>query len=743
MTEGDDLRPEVGGSIKDLRFHRDCLMMSVLAEMGVPEGQVVEKQNGTESTLKRILDEVRKYSFSGYIKVALVDSGNRSEGLILFVDGDPVVSAYVFKRSSADKDRLYKGGKAVEYLWQDSVCQDAIVTLHAKIQPQEIASIFQGAEVNRVELLPPPWIPHPVIRVDEEMLKDVDEKAAKRIIKWSKAGYDVHSLLDLYDSNPQKAAKALPYFETNIEKIEEMKESLRFLRTNGYERETESLLRKMRDPERASDTQAELEALRKRIERSDSAVLAEKQIQDDMDRKKLDERIDGVYDLILQYHRMSSQGIPKRTQCPSCGGPLDSSGNCPRCIGAGEKAPYGRPLNPRLTFESFVTGPNSSFAEAAARASAITPGKVYNPLFIYSRSGLGKTHLLQAIGNYVREHSPQLTVTYSSTDAIEEDLIESLASKRLEEFRTTYREADFLIIDDLQFLAGKERIQEEIFHIFNDLMDKGGQIVLACDRLPKEIPSFGDRLATRFESGLIADIQPPDLQTRLAILERRAREDKLSVPKDVLRFVAEVCRDNVRQLEGGLNRVVAFSSLMRSDITIKLAKEILTRETKEVKNAQVNIEVQEGQSYLVEEEKPDVSHRLFASKLKEGYKGLAIARGHPRVLREKLGDMEAIVFWLTDHESKTERTVMPSLERIMLIIEEFIQPDKRSIVLLDDIQYLISNTTFEGIVRFIRNVVDEVSERQAIFLVSVNKESLKTQERSILEREMEVIKQHE
>jgi hypothetical protein len=145
MTEGDDLRPEVGGSIKDLRFHRDCLMMSVLAEMGVPEGQVVEKQNGTESTLKRILDEVRKYSFSGYVKVALVDSGNRSEGLILFVDGNPVVSAYVFKRSGADKDRLYKGGKAVEYIWQDSVCQDAIVTLHAKVQPQEIASIFQGA----------------------------------------------------------------------------------------------------------------------------------------------------------------------------------------------------------------------------------------------------------------------------------------------------------------------------------------------------------------------------------------------------------------------------------------------------------------------------------------------------------------------------------------------------------------------------------------------------------------------
>ncbi|MDD1768829.1 MAG: DUF835 domain-containing protein [Methanomassiliicoccales archaeon] len=715
----------------------------MLVEMGVPEGQIVERQNGSDDALKKILDEVKKFSFSGFVKVALIDKGNRSEGLILFEEGDPIVSAYVFRRSGAEKERVYKGGKAAEFIWQDSVCPDAIITLHAKIQPREVGGMFQGAEINRVELLPPPWIPRPVLPIDKGMLKDLEEGTAKKIMTWSKSGYDVRSILALYEINPKKAAKALSYFEANIDKIEEMKDTLQFLKTNGYERESESLLRKMSDPERASDIRSELEALRSRVERTDSAVMAERQIQDDMERKKLDERIDGVYDLILQYHKMSSQGVPKRTKCPSCGGPLDSTGNCPRCIGAREKAAYGRVLNPRLTFETFVTGPNNSFAEAAARAAAMVPGKAYNPLFIYSRSGLGKTHLLQAIGNYVREHNPKLKLIYSSTDAIEEELIESLASKRLEEFRTTYREADLLIIDDLQFLAGKEQIQEEVFHIFNDLIDRSAQIVLACDRLPKEIPSVGDRLATRFESGLIADIQPPDLQTRLAILERRAKEDKLSVPRDVLGFISEVCRDNVRQLEGGLNRVVAFSSLMRSDITVKLAKEILTKETKEVRSAQVKAEVQDGQSYLVEEEKPDISHRIFASKLKEGYKGLAITRSHPRVLREKLGSMEAVVFWLTDHESKTERTVLPSLERIMLIIEEFSQPDKKSIVLLDDIQYLISNTTFEGIVRFIRNVVDEVSERPAIFLVSVNQESLKTQERSILEREMEVIRQRE
>jgi chromosomal replication initiator protein DnaA len=715
----------------------------VLAEIGIPEGKVVERQNGSDTALKKMLEEIRKYAFSGYLKIALLQNGDRAEGLIVFDAGDPVSSVYVFRRSGSDCERTYKGGRAVEYVWQDSVCSSAVISLHAKIQPQEIGRLLQGSEINRVELLPPPWIPHPVSKIDEEMLKDMDAEVANRILAWSKNGYDLQRLLTLRDTSPEKVTESLSYFEASIEELEEMKETLQFLKTEGYEREAESLLRKMRDPERVSDTQAELEALRNRIERSDSQVMAEKQIQHDRERKKLDERIDGVYDLILQYHKMSSQGTPKKKKCPKCGGVLNSRGDCPKCIGAEETVAFGRPLNPRLTFDSFVTGPNSSFAEAAAKAAAVTPTKVYNPLFIYSRSGLGKTHLLQAIGNQVRKNSPQLKVMYSSTDAIEEELVRSLASKRLEEFRSVYREVDVLMIDDLQFLAGKEQIQEEMFHIFDDVLDKGGQVVMACDRLPKDIPSLGDRLATRFEAGLIVDIQPPDLQTRLAILEKRTREDKLSVPKDVLAFIAEVCRDNVRQLEGGLNRVVAFSSLMRSNITTKLAKEILTRETKDVKSSNVKVEIQEGISYLVEEEKPEVSHRLFVTKLKEGYKGLAITRGHPRVLREKLGNTDALVFWLTDHESKTERTVSPSLERIMLIIEEFIRPDKKSVVLLDDIQYLISNTTFEGIVRFIRSIVDEISERPSMFLVSVNDQSLRSQECSILEREMEVIRTRE
>lgn len=711
--------------------------------MGVPEGQIVERWNGREDALKMILDDVRKYAFSGYLRVGLAEKGSRSEGVLVFDSGEPLACAYFYGPASTGRERLYRGPKAAEFIWQDSVLPDSVITLHSKVPPKDVAAILGDAAINRVEMMPPPWLPLPPRRIEEAEVDDLEAESRRRVLEWSREGYDLRPLVLLAERDPRRAEKAIAYYGSNIQKLREMKEALQFLKTEGYEREAVSLLRKMVDPERASDAQAELETLRKRIERSDSANSAERQIQQDMERKKLDERIDGVYDLILQYHKMSSQGVPKRTRCPSCGGPLDESGNCLRCLGGkAGGAQYGRPLNPRYTFETFVAGPNSSFAEAAAKAVVTSPGKVYNPLFIYSKSGLGKTHLLQAIGNHILMKE-EAAVMYSSAEAIEEELVASLAAKKLDEFRKAYRSAGMLLIDDVQFLAGKERIQEELFQAFTALIERGRQIALASDRLPQAIPSLGERLATRFESGLIVDIQPPDLQTRLAILERKAREEKLAIPKDVLGFVAEVCRDNVRQLEGGLNRVVAFASLMRSDITVDLAKEILSQEVREAKSSRMKVELQDGQSYLVEEEKPDVSHRLFVSKLREGYKGLAITRGHPRSLREKLAGAEAVVFWLTDHESKTERTVSPSLERIMLLIEEFVHPQRKCIVLLDDIQYLISNTTFEGIIRFIRTVVDEVSERPAIFLISVSQESLRTQDRSILEREMEVIRQEQ
>jgi hypothetical protein len=272
-------------------------------------------------------------------------------------------------------------------------------------------------------------------------------------------------------------------------------------------------------------------------------------------------------------------------------------------------------------------------------------------------------------------------------------------------------------------------------------MEKGGQVVLAADRLPKEIPSLSERLVSRFESGLVADIQPCDYETRRAILERRVTNEKLEIPPDVLLFIADVCKDNVRQLEGGLNRVVAFSSLMHSTITISLAQEILRQEERSAKRQLApKVDLLSGKSYLLEEQKPDIAHRLFVGKVREGRNGLAIVRGHPRALRQRLEETDASILWLTDKESKEEATIPPSLERIMVTVEEFMEDSPKAVILLDDVQYLISNNAFEGLARFVRTLVDEVSERDAIFILSIDPEGLQPQERSVIEREMEVVR---
>ena len=458
------------------------------------------------------------------------------------------------------------------------------------------------------------------------------------------------------------------------------------------------------------------------------------------DRKLVDEKMDAVYDLILQYHKMRSAG-ERTISCPECGSYLNPDGDCPLCFSGSQDGPViGRKLNPRLKFESFVVGSNSRFTEAAARAVAMNPGESYNPLFIYSRSGLGKTHLLQAIGNRIKELDESSGVVYTSTEVLESELIEAISNGQLDSFRDEYKKVDVLLLDDLQFIAGKEETQEEIFHLFNDLVEEGRQIVMACDRLPKDIPSLSDRLITRFESGLIADLQPPDLETRIAILKKMVKEKGLEAPHEVLIFIAEVCRSNVREMEGGLNRILAYSSLMNSEMGLETAREVLTYEKPGEAEAE-GPSLADGISYLVEERKVSASHALAASKVSEGYKAMAITRGHPRYLRERCLDGEPRILWLTDHESKQEDTISPSLERIMLLIDEFMEEDGRKIILLDDVQYLMSNTSFEGVIRFIRSVVDKVHEDVTIFIVSVDPESLDPQDRSVLEREMEVIRE--
>ncbi|UKJ80840.1 chromosomal replication initiator protein DnaA [Priestia megaterium] len=232
-------------------------------------------------------------------------------------------------------------------------------------------------------------------------------------------------------------------------------------------------------------------------------------------------------------------------------------------------------LNSKYTFDTFVIGSGNRFAHAASLAVAEAPAKAYNPLFIYGGVGLGKTHLMHAIGHYVLDHNPAAKVVYLSSEKFTNEFINSIRDNKAVEFRNKYRNVDVLLIDDIQFLAGKEQTQEEFFHTFNTLHEESKQIVISSDRPPKEIPTLEDRLRSRFEWGLITDITPPDLETRIAILRKKAKADGLVIPNEVMFYIANQIDSNIRELEGALIRVVAYSSLINKDINADLAAEAL------------------------------------------------------------------------------------------------------------------------------------------------------------------------
>ena len=263
----------------------------------------------------------------------------------------------------------------------------------------------------------------------------------------------------------------------------------------------------------------------------------------------------------------------------SSGGPYSGSG--PQAA-PGLQAAQGRfdwdsaaQLNPRYTFDAFVIGSGNQFAHAACQAVAERPSKAYNPLFLYGGVGMGKTHLMQAIGHEIKRRTPQAAICYLSSEKFTNEMINSLRYDKMISFRDKFRTMDVLLIDDIQFLAQKERTQEEFFHTFNALHESMKQIVIASDRPPKELAEFEDRLRSRFEWGLIADIQPPDLETKVAILQKKAEQEQVTLPTDVALFIASNIRSNVRELEGALIRLMAHSSLIGADITLPYTQQVL------------------------------------------------------------------------------------------------------------------------------------------------------------------------
>jgi len=250
--------------------------------------------------------------------------------------------------------------------------------------------------------------------------------------------------------------------------------------------------------------------------------------------------------------------------------------------------PQGISLNKRYTFDTFVIGASNRFAHAAALAIAEAPARAYNPLFIWGESGLGKTHLLHAAGNYAQRLFPGMRVKYVSTEEFTNDFINSLRDDRKVAFKRSYRDIDVLLVDDIQFIEGKEGIQEEFFHTFNTLHNANKQIVISSDRPPKQLATLEDRLRTRFEWGLITDVQPPELETRIAILRKKAQMDRLDVPDDVLELIASSIERNIRELEGALIRVTAFASLNQTPIDRALAEIVLRDLISDAESTQIS-----------------------------------------------------------------------------------------------------------------------------------------------------------
>ncbi len=384
-------------------------------------------------------------------------------------------------------------------------------------------------------------------------------------------------------------------------------------------------------------------------------------------------------------------------------------------------------------FDDFVVGPSNSFAQAAAIAVADNPAGAYNPLFIHSGPGLGKTHLLNAIGNHFQERNPEGNVVYITSEKFTNELIQAIQSKSIDVFRARYRNVDILLIDDIQFIAGKEHTQEEFFHTFNALFNSQKQIVVTSDKPPSEIPTLEERLRSRFEWGLITDISAPSFETKVAILRSKSDVKKVEVKDDVLALIANNSGNNIRELEGALNEVVGYAQLTKKDITQDLSKNVL--KITEGK-AESKIDIEWGATYVSKDPTTTTAYEFAKAMMEKDAPTQIISRVHPDKIKKKYAlDPAKEILWLSKSPGKECRSPT-NIGKLAFSIDQFIKKNKDAIVVFDGLEYLISNNDFSMALRFLEDINESVVINNAIMVVPISEETYSTKELTLLERNM-------
>jgi chromosomal replication initiator protein DnaA len=676
---------------------------------------------GGADTMKMLSKELKS---SAVVILERIEGQEKIHGYISYKSGTIVEALFKISGSEGTLDSK-QGRDALKSVWHEALNTHSKLRVYS-IPPKELqVGEFEGIDMHQTS--------------SPRRFKKVRRAAIASSDIASGGGDDIAvQKVNEQEGEESKSSEDSADFEERAMKVRELEKRLSMMDTPAFSSEVSRISDMLKDHDRLEEAERSIERLMGKMQQKErTGGGKQKEVKQHADTAVSD--YDEVYGLVF--------GLPKgqEASCPNCGSKL-SGQICEACgYAATGRDSRSMGLNPSMLFSNFVVGPGNKFSYAASLSIAEVHEENYNPLYIFAPAGFGKTHLLNAIGNMFLSRKQGAKVLYIGAERFCEEVHETASVNRRDSLLRKFRELDLLLFDDVQFLSGKESAQEEFFGIINAMLKSGVHVVCAADRAPKEIKSLDSQISTRLESGLLVDIRPLDLETRIKILDMRIREENYAIPRDVVRFIAETFEDNVRELTGALNRVVAYSALMKLQPSVEAAKRMLRGGGQEQKKDGNNrVELKPGHGYIVEEDRPDLCHLLLQEKIAEKWSALDITRVNPSRLRGRYPGLEkARVVWLTDRESEKEITLEPSLEKIEHEIKSFIENNCRGggrvIVNIDDLQYVISNTSFEGTVRLLRRMLDEISERNSLLTVSVGKETLGKQEIAILEREMELI----